>query len=176
MGGDQVDMIDMTTLHKAQLAITKENFLKTVRDYFGEEKFPCSTVDAMFDEIDTDKNGVIDKAECLDFLNKIDEAIFEEKKTDADSGIVNASGDENELQHSNLTRSMRIMRYIRSESTQMFSAFTFPEPVCNLNVPPSTNMKTWLLQYCGGSAPVVKALKDIRNNCNIDLEIEKFDW
>ena len=34
----------------------------------------------------------------------------------------------------------------------------------------------WEMLYCGGSAPVVKALKDIESKYGISLAVEKFDW
>ena len=36
--------------------------------------------------------------------------------------------------------------------------------------------ETWQMIYCGGAAPVVAALKQIRDKYKIDLEVESFDW
>ena len=36
--------------------------------------------------------------------------------------------------------------------------------------------ETWQMMYCGGAAPVVAALKQIRDKYKIDLEVESFDW
>ena len=35
---------------------------------------------------------------------------------------------------------------------------------------------TWGMLYCGGSQPVVDALRGIENDCGITLRVEKFDW
>jgi len=37
-------------------------------------------------------------------------------------------------------------------------------------------MGTWQMLYCGGSAPVVRSLKNINKTLGIDLKVEKFDW
>ena len=36
--------------------------------------------------------------------------------------------------------------------------------------------ETWQMMYCGGAAPVVAVLKQIRDNYEINLEVESFDW
>ena len=35
---------------------------------------------------------------------------------------------------------------------------------------------TWGMLYCGGSQPVVDALRGIENDVGIALRVEKFDW
>ena len=36
--------------------------------------------------------------------------------------------------------------------------------------------ETWQMMYCGGAAPVLAGLKQIRDKYKIDLEVESFDW
>ena len=37
-------------------------------------------------------------------------------------------------------------------------------------------MKTWGIMYCGGSKPVIKSLRAISDDYNIDLNIDSFAW
>jgi hypothetical protein len=37
-------------------------------------------------------------------------------------------------------------------------------------------LKTWGVMYCGGSKPVIAALRELSQDYNIDLHIDSFKW
>ena len=40
----------------------------------------------------------------------------------------------------------------------------------------AARLATWQMLYCGGSQPVVEALKDVERKYGVGLRVEKFDW
>lgn len=151
-------------LKKQKMGITKESLADAVKDFFGDGKFSRKVVNMMFDKIDTDKNGMIDENECVKFLihYEVSEVL---------------GGDEDEPDHLPASERFSTRQGPKAPCSKqkMFSHFTSKTPVECPKINKSVS-KNWLLQYCGGSAPVVRNLKDIHRNYNLDLKVEKFDW
>ena len=45
-----------------------------------------------------------------------------------------------------------------------------------LEVVGAERIATWGMMYCGGSQPVVDALKSVQASVGVVLQVEKFDW
>ena len=50
------------------------------------------------------------------------------------------------------------------------------DPRSTVELVGESRIAAWQMLYCGGSQAVVDALKDIRRQLGIKLNVEKFDW
>ena len=56
------------------------------------------------------------------------------------------------------------------------SSFFVRDVSMNVQMAKTDRIKVWGMLYCGGAAPVMKALEEIQNEFGLDYAAESFAW
>ena len=146
-----------------------------------------------YDRIDTDGNGVIDKEEFEALVLRISEdglvrsPVSGEKSPQRPASCSVSPTRSRAISH---TRSLSVesrLSSLGSEDTPFTTRIPFVgEPAEESREQRDSKLavyeleseikETWQMMYCGGAAPVLAGLKQIRDKYKIDLEVESFDW
>ena len=146
-----------------------------------------------YDRIDTDGNGVIDKEEFEALVLRISEDGLVRSPVSGEKSPqrpASCSVSPTRSRAISPTRSLSVesrLSSLGSEDTPFTTRIPFVgEPAEESREQRDSKLavyeleseikETWQMMYCGGAAPVVAALKQIRDKYKIDLEVESFDW
>ena len=146
-----------------------------------------------YDRIDTDGNGVIDKEEFEAlFLRICEDGLVRSPVSGEKSPQRPASCSVSPTRSRAIspTRSLSVesrLSSLGSEDTHFTTRIPFVgEPAEESREQRDSKLavyeleseikETWQMMYCGGAAPVLAGLKQIRDKYKIDLEVESFDW
>ena len=141
-----------------------------IQDIFVR-KFSEDQLKELFEKVDQDKSGSISRQDFDGFMRDLEQSskehyarLREERKNkaraqaeEADQEMIDAAGAGIILDGSMKSSSLRLP--------------TEEEKVVQVSRPDH-----WRLLYCGGSAPVVKALKEVSAEHQIPLSLESFAW
>ena len=144
-------------------------FLGVIGDY------SYSDIKDIFDTIDRNKSGFIDRADFSFFLQMAtgDNDVKEQKSSYLLSTMVELTDMEAALSNSmrNSFHGSEIVVFGDS-NTKDYVSKLMEDGVTNGEKP----LEDWSIFYCGGSNAIKKDLKDISKRYDIDLAVEKFDW
>ena len=146
-----------------------------------------------YDRIDTDGNGVIDKEEFEALVLRISEDGLVRSPVSGEKSPqrpASCSVSPTRSRAISPTRSLSVesrLSSLGSEDTPFTTRIPFVgEPAEESREQRDSKLavyeleseikETWQMMYCGGAAPVVAVLKQIRDKYKIDLEVESFDW
>lgn len=182
-----------------QFGVIPESFSLAVQDFFGNITYSPEEIMDVFNKIDKKGQGYIMEDDFFDFFDQVTlENNFNNNGEDEEHGKKTVSWIE-EIDHNNgntdVTRSSidnslsrKGKRFRKSEfiSTKPKKTDTKDEKPSEMDLIADEQMayirshpeevKTWQMLYCGGSAPIIKNLKEISEKYDIDFSIEKFDW
>ena len=146
-----------------------------------------------YDRIDTDGNGVIDKEEFEALVLRISEDGLVRSPVSGEKSPqrpASCSVSPTRSRAISPTRSLSVesrLSSLGSEDTPFTTRIPFVgEPAEESREQRDSKLavyeleseikETWQMMYCGGAAPVLAGLKQIRDKYKIDLEVESFDW
>ena len=146
-----------------------------------------------YDRIDTDGNGVIDKEEFEALVLRISEDGLVRSPVSGEKSPqrpASCSVSPTRSRAISPTRSLSVesrLSSLGSEDTHFTTRIPFVgEPAEESREQRDSKLavyeleseikETWQMMYCGGAAPVLAGLKQIRDKYKIDLEVESFDW
>ena len=133
--------------------ISYEGLKELIKDIFVR-KFSDDQLKTLFDMADEDKSGVISHKEFHSFIESL-----------------KASSDAHFEQYKDTKRSKSASLPRQTESICLLSSYAEEEKLVQVERPDH-----WRLLYCGGSAPVVSALKKVSTEHRIPLSLESFAW
>ena len=146
-----------------------------------------------YDRIDTDGNGVIDKEEFEALVLRISEDGLVRSPVSGEKSPqrpASCSVSPTRSRAISPTRSLSVesrLSSLGSEDTPFTTRIPFVgEPAEESREQRDSKLavyeleseikETWQMMYCGGAAPVLAGLKQIRDKYKIHLEVESFDW
>ena len=165
------------------LDATISSLLGGIGDYTIED------MKSLFEQVDTDGSGYIDKAELDSFFDmamtqhtKDTELIDRIERGLTRGASVSSMGrrisnERQGMDNSNHSRRSSIATEAREYVDELFGGYFAVEHVCELSNDPSAPLRDWSLFYCGGSSRIEKELKETKKKYGIgDLAVERFNW
>ena len=165
------------------LDATISSLLGGIGDYTIED------MKSLFEQVDADGSGYIDKAELDSFFDialtkggKDTELIDRIERGLTRGASVSSVGRRisNERQgvdSSNHSLRSSIATDARNYVDELFGGYFAMEHVRELSNDPGAPLRDWSLFYCGGSSRIEKELKDTKKKYGIgDLAVERYNW
>eukprot|EP00563_Minutocellus_polymorphus_P014570 CAMPEP_0181047182 /NCGR_PEP_ID=MMETSP1070-20121207/14741_1 /TAXON_ID=265543 /ORGANISM="Minutocellus polymorphus, Strain NH13" /LENGTH=368 /DNA_ID=CAMNT_0023125833 /DNA_START=57 /DNA_END=1163 /DNA_ORIENTATION=+ len=155
------------------LDITLSAFLGGIGDYSIHD------VKGLFQQVDTDGSGFIDKAE-LDFF--LDMALAVDEDKDVIDKVEKGMGRSSSVHNLSTNSLVSLNKTPSSNEAQeqvelIFGGRQAVEHLRELSSEPDLPLKDWSIFYCGGSSRIESELKATKKKYGIgDLAVERFNW
>jgi len=156
--GSFASFTSLINIEENGAVITRESLNDTMAALLGDDKFSNDIVSTMFDMI-SGFESIITRDQFFRFM--------------IDNDIKDCDEHSDDVQVQSLSDSGHFLGSRNKMKT--FPNFTQKSDIECPKLDPEI-MKTWLLQYCGGSKSVKEALRSMKKDYGIDLNVENFDF
>ena len=120
-------------------------------------------VSQLFVAFDTDDSGSISKEELYDYIRKCE---TDEESTDAAT---------TDAAMQNFKQRLAAIRNF-GKAHQAAEEREVDEAVAAVKGMNASIFEQWGIMYCGGSAPIIRDLRDVSQHFKINLALESFSW